>query len=134
VTAARDTGALILDHPITQGRDSTEAIHRIVTFTGQALLGTEGSAVLLALAATAQDRMPEGRDVPAAGRAQAIARRIARGRVVVLGEAGMLTAQIARAGGETRRFGYQWPGTDDRQFALNVMHWLSGSLEPDSLP
>ena len=27
------------------------------------------------------------------------------------------------------RFGMQAPGTDDKQFALNIMHWLSGALK-----
>jgi hypothetical protein len=27
------------------------------------------------------------------------------------------------------RFGMQVPGTDDQQFALNIMRWLSGALK-----
>jgi hypothetical protein len=35
----------------------------------------------------------------------------------------MFTAQVT---GEGRlRFGMNWPNTDDRQFALNALHWLS---------
>jgi hypothetical protein len=44
-----------------------------------------------------------------------------RGRIVVLGEAAMLSAQ--RQNG--RAFGMQLPGIDNRQLALNIMHWLS---------
>jgi hypothetical protein len=54
--------------------------------------------------------------------------------VVVLGEAGVLSAQVVtgmpgRQGNQKeRRFGMNYPGTDDRQFALNIMHWLSRLL------
>jgi hypothetical protein len=49
-----------------------------------------------------------------------------KGRVVVLGEAGMLSAQMIRyPDGREMRFGMNMPGNDNRQFALNVAHWLS---------
>ena len=41
-----------------------------------------------------------------------------------MGEAAMFSAQVY----EDFRFGMNTPGNDDRQFALNVMHWLSGAL------
>jgi hypothetical protein len=48
------------------------------------------------------------------------------GRVVILGEAAMLTAQVVNIPGrETMRMGMNVPGSDDQQFALNVLHWLS---------
>jgi len=58
----------------------------------------------------------------AAGRAQALAMPFGNGRVVVFGEAAMLTAQNIN-------FGMNYPGTDDRQLTLNVMHWLTGLLK-----
>jgi hypothetical protein len=55
-----------------------------------------------------------------------------KGRLVVLGEAGMFSAQIATLVDGDRKFdmkfGMNVEGTDDRQFALNVVHWLSGLL------
>jgi hypothetical protein len=43
---------------------------------------------------------------------------------VVLGEAAMLTAQLA--GPEKAPFGgLNVPGIDNKQLALNIMHWLS---------
>ena len=122
----RDTGARILDHPITRGRDSSERIERVVTFTGQSLRGPDGSVGFLALASSARDRLPDKREVSAAGRAQAVAFTLSKGRVVVLGEAAVLSAQVT--GGGSRRFGMNWPNTDDRQLALNILHWLSGML------
>jgi len=56
-----------------------------------------------------------------------------KGRVVVLGEAALFSAQILRSteGNQQRdlKFGMNAPGNDDRQFALNVLHWLSGLLK-----
>ena len=118
----------LLDHPITQGRNENERINQVLTFTGQSLKGPEGSAVFLLLAGTAKDR-PDRESatvVSAAGRAQAIAFKFGKGRVVVLGEAAMLSAQLA--GAEKRPMGMNVPGSDNRQLALNIMHWLSGSL------
>jgi hypothetical protein len=45
--------------------------------------------------------------------------------VVVLGEAGMLRAQRERNG---QLVGMNVPGYDNRQMALNIMHWLSRIL------
>jgi len=63
---------------------------------------------------------PKFKEQPA-GPLQGAAMTVGRGRVVVLGEAAMLTAQVD--GGQ--RFGMNLTGIDNRQFALNVMHWLS---------
>jgi hypothetical protein len=120
---------LLIDHPITQGRDQRERINRILTFTGQSLKGPEGSAAFLQLAQTAKDTPDRTftNQVSAAGRAQGIAFKAGKGRAVVLGEAAMLSAQIA--GASKRRMGMNVPGTDNRQLVLNIMHWLSGLLK-----
>jgi len=119
---------LLLDHPISRGRNGAEKINRVFTFTGQSLKGPEGSAAFLKLSDTAKDRAaPDSKtDVSAAGRAQGITFKFGKGRVVVLGEAGMLSAQLA--GSEKRPMGMNVPGSDNRQLALNIMHWLSGLL------
>jgi hypothetical protein len=121
---------LLLDHPITQGRNDNERINRVQTFTGQALKGgPKGAAQLLLLAATAKDQADPmgGEKKSVAGQAQGIAFKLAKGRVVMLGEAAMLSAQVA--GPENFKMGMNVPGNDNRQFALNVMHWLSGLLK-----
>jgi hypothetical protein len=67
------------------------------------------------------------KEVSAAGRAQGIALRFGKGRVVVLGEAAMITAQTD--GGGKVKFGMNRAGNDNKQLALNIMHWLSGLLD-----
>ncbi len=117
---------LLGDHPITRGRDDSERIKRVQTFTGQSLKGPAGSVAILKLGDTASDEGPDGKLMSAAGRAQGVAFAFGEGRVVVMGEAAELSAQLIG----TEKFGMNVPGLDNRQMALNIMHWLSGLLEP----
>ncbi len=118
---------LLGDHSITTSRDESERVNRIQTFGGSSLIGPPGSIQILKLPDTAVDVSSEnGKLVPAAGRAQVVAFRIGKGRVVVLAEAVHLSAQVFAG----EKLGMNVPGLDNRQFALNIMHWLSGLLEP----
>jgi hypothetical protein len=114
----------LASHAITNGRDASERVNRVISFTGQSLKGPAESTAFMQLADTAMDAMPGGaQPVPAKGRAQGLAMQFGKGRVVVMGEAAMLTAQLS--GPNKTPFGMNRPGTDDRQLALNIMHWLS---------
>jgi hypothetical protein len=121
------------DHPVTGG------LQRVITFTGQSLGVPAGGTALLPLGDHAIDRpatprvehrgsdvlvhVEYGEGVPARGRAQAIAFELGKGRVAVLAEAAMVSAQLSSYDGSP--FGMNVAGYDNRQFALNVMHWLS---------
>jgi hypothetical protein len=120
---------LLGSHPITEGRNEKERVNLVRSFTGQSLKGPEGSAGILNLASTAFDRPTFAAEtsVSAAGRTQAVAFKFGKGRVVVQGEAAMLSAQIA--GADKHPIGMNVPGNDNRQYALNLMHWLSGILK-----
>jgi hypothetical protein len=129
----RDEG-LVADHPITNGRHGGERVDRVMTFTGQALRPPPDAVSLVTLSPTARQypyrrsRESEGRS--AAGLSQAIALRHGRGRVVMVGEAAMLTAQATRLpDGTLLRFGMNRDDTDNRQLTLNIVHWLSGLFE-----
>jgi hypothetical protein len=119
---------LLADHPITEGRGGAERINSVMSFLGQALKGPSGSVSLLKLSDTAKDKADRDAktSVSVAGFAQAVAFKFGKGRVVVQGEAAMLSAQIA--GPEKFKIGMNVPGNDNRQYALNLMHWLSGLL------
>jgi hypothetical protein len=119
---------LLGEHSITNGRNETERVNRVIVFGGQSLKGPSGTDGVLKLAETAEDTIPSpGKASAAAGRAQAIAFRLGKGRVVVLGDAAMLSAQVT--GSNNKPFGMNIPDTDNRQLALNIMHWLSGILK-----
>jgi hypothetical protein len=120
----------------------TTNVRRILTFTGQSLSVPHGAIALLPLGSGAIDRaatprveraggdvrvhVEYGAGTPARGRAQAIAFAFGQGRVVVLAEAAMASAQLSAYDGSP--FGMNVSGYDNRQFILNVTHWLSGKV------
>ena len=120
---------LLGPHPIVEGRNEKERVNKVLSFTGQSLKGPEDSSSILKLADTAQDSANHEQKsmVSAAGRAQALAFKVGKGRVVVHGEAAMLSAQVA--GPEKFRMGMNYEGFDNKQYALNLIHWLSGLLK-----
>jgi len=128
IVYTRESGRLA-DHPVTRGRNASERVNKVMTFTGQSLKGSSGATAFLKLADTALDAMPGQNTTPvsAAGRAQGIAMKFGKGRVIVMGEAGMLSAQLI--GPRRALFGMNRPGIDNKQLALNIMHWLSGLLK-----
>jgi hypothetical protein len=136
---------LLADHPITRGRDDSERVNAVIAFTGQSLGVPEGATALMKLPSDAHEA-PTRSAMPAAlqaartgrpdatpspvGPAQGVAFELGRGRVVVLGEAAMMSAQVVRSHtGDEHPMGMNAPGSDDRQFALNTLHWLSGLLK-----
>ena len=123
---------LLAEHPITQGREAAEKVSRVIVFSGQSLKGPDESTAFLKLADSATE-FPTMSPAPvvkisARGRSQGIALKIGGGRVVVLAEADMLTALLGRPP-EKEPIGMNYPGIDNRQLALNIMHWLSGLLK-----
>ena len=144
--------SLLGKHAITSGRNRSESVNTIRAFTGQSLTIPAGAAILMKLSPTTRDAAtPADMDVEdaairglhtsapaygsrstsAAGKAQGLAMRVGKGRIVVLGEAALLSAQIIRYTDREPRdmkIGMNTAGNDDRQFALNVFHWLSGLL------
>ena len=99
-----------------------DGVDRVLSFTGQSLDAPNGIE-LLKLPPTAVEYVPPPPNFTKqpAGRAQAVAIEYGKGRVIVLGEAAMLTAQVEKG----YKFGMNVPGTGNRQFVLGVMHWLS---------
>ncbi len=146
---SRENGLLGM-HPILSGRDTSEEVRSVQAFTGQSLSVPGAAAALLRFSASAREapgreelraedaaaRNPDerasygSRSTPVAGLAQGIAMRFGKGRVVALGEASQLTAQLIRfPDGREMKFGMNVPGNDNERFALNVLHWLSGLLD-----
>jgi hypothetical protein len=121
-------------HPILAGRDPSERVRAVKSFTGQSVGIPAGAVGLLLLPSGALglfkqediQTLAQGGSVPGmhvGGRAQAVALSVGRGRVVVAGEAAMFTEQIIP---DLGRVGLT--AEDDQQFALNVLHWLSRAL------
>ncbi|HEV7968194.1 MAG TPA: hypothetical protein VGP19_11525 [Candidatus Acidoferrales bacterium] len=147
---------LLGEHPITRGRDQSEQLHRLVAFKGESVTIPRGATAILSLSRTTGEVPTRGAaqllfvdDVakaqanresaatkwPVGDRAMAIAFLLGRGRVVISGEAGMITAQVFKKrdknGTEALvgKMGMDVQGNDDRQYVLNALHWLSGVLK-----
>lgn len=141
IVFSRENGG-IGSHPIVDGRDASERIERVLTLTGTSLDADSLAAGFLVLTKSAYARPPQpdverkngdvivrvgyGDPVAIPGWSQGLAMEFGRGRVVVLGEAAMFTARLHRFDG--RPIGMNTPGYDNRQLALNVMHWLTRLL------
>ena len=137
LTFSRENG-LLASHPLLRGRGPSEEIKLVVAFTGQSLGVPDGAVALLKLGPAAKEaqsvqelQTETGR--PVGGRAQGIALTFGKGRVVIMGEAAMFSAQLIRFEHEGKpmefKMGMNVPGNDDRQLALNIFRWLSGLLE-----
>lgn len=112
--------ASIGEHSIMHGRESGERIDRLRVFAGQTLTGPADSFVLLRTpnaAAEAKKSAPT----------QALAFKFGGGRVVALGDAEMLSALLSDPPGH-EPIGMNYPHVDNKQFALNIMHWLSALI------
>lgn len=133
----RKADGSLKDHPIVRGRNSSETIEFVTTFTGQAFRIRPGTAAkplmiigegaILRLPATAWQFSDQTPQVSAAGMVQGAALRSGAGRVAAFGEAAMFTAQVS--GPQRRPMGMNHPDAPHNpQFILNVLHWLSGPL------
>jgi hypothetical protein len=138
---------LLADHPAVRGRSELERVKRVVAFQGQSLQGPPGAVSLLTFSPTAYEASTQGdlqeaqhiagtRDRDSrepidhtrsvAGLSQGLAVEFGKGRVVVLGGSGLFSAQVLRSGHAPElKFGMNRRGNEDKQFALNLMHWLS---------
>jgi len=126
-------------HPILAGRAESERVTRIATFGGTAfhtsvdfeplMVFGPGSTAEIELNFNLPDfAQSENPRFEIAGWLHGATRRLGQGRLVILGEAAMCTAQ--RQGREQRPMGMNHPeAAQNAQFCLNVVHWLSGLLD-----
>ncbi len=137
-TMSRDDKTLA-DHAISRGRSESERIESVMTFTGQAFRPSVAAMPLLIVPAGTEILLPtvawEFSDqtprVAADGLLQCAALSVGRGRVAVFGEAAMFTAQRQVRDDKVSWMGMNHPeARDNEQFVLNVIHWLTGLLDP----
>jgi len=122
---------------ILAGRLDTEHVARVATFTGSAFRAPEKARRLLVLTNDYQIIMPQTAwvfspqtpRIDGGGLLQGAVMPYGRGRLAVFGEAAMFTAQVEDTNGN--RIGFTVPGAEgNKQFVLNVAHWLAGLLGP----
>jgi hypothetical protein len=121
---------------ITNGRNESEKVDSIASFTGQAFpIPDDASSILkfdkrytLLLTDTAWVFDKQTRIVNIEGWSQAAYKKYGSGRVVVCGEAAMFTAQLA--GPQKFSVGMNSPiAKRNYQLLLNIIHWLDGMTD-----
>jgi hypothetical protein len=125
----------LTDHSITNGRDPSEKVHSIATFSGSAFKAGPEFQPILILSPDKRSWMPKklydfNKDTPSisvAGWYQGAISKFGRGKVAFFSEAAMFTAQIFDQG--RMKVGMNHPlAKDNAQLLLNVMHWLSNLI------
>jgi len=117
--------------------DITKGIDKVITFTGQSIKCKDGCISFLNLSDVAYDMsaktevLKDGDNTrvnvtfnnpqSAKGRSQGLALKYGKGKVIVLGEAAMLSAQLTR---DNSKFGMN-VNPDNKKLALNIIHWLA---------
>lgn len=133
----RRSERLLRPHAITDGRGPAERVDSVFVFTGQAFraavpvdtLLVMGRGSLVLLPQVAWEFSPLTPNLRADGLLVGAALRHGRGRVVVYGEAAMLTAQLA--GREREPVGMNAPvAVDHPKLVLNTVRWLAGVARP----
>jgi hypothetical protein len=114
ILATAENG-LLRRHPVSCGVD------RALVFGGQSLHFAP-DAVVVAVGGTARG---EEAGAPI-GNGQVGAFRYGRGRVVITGDMGMLSAQLVVENDQSNPWGMNVPGIDNRQLVLNMVRWLAG--------
>jgi len=127
------------EHAVLRGRSPSERIASVASFTGTAFYPAAEVTPLLVFGPAATGvsvialNLPDAEEgefarFPLEGWIQAGVREFGRGRVAVLGEAAMCSAQWA--GAQRVTMGMNAPfASQNAQFCLNVVRWLSAVLD-----
>ncbi len=131
------TDSGLKEGPITKGRSPGETVTEIATFTGSAFRPPSSAIPIIVFGPGSYSLEPRKAwdfddttiKINIEDWCQGAVLKYGKGRVAVFGEAAMFTAQ--RSGPTKRPMGMSRPeASQNHQLLLNVMHWLSGLLEP----
>jgi hypothetical protein len=121
---------------ITNGRNSNEAVNKVVTFTGQAIrIPSEAISILkfderylLLETDTAWVFDSRTKYTPIKDWSQGAYMKYGKGRVVMFGEAAMFSAQLAGQNKIKVGMNSDYAG-ENYKLLLNIIHWLDGKME-----
>ncbi len=124
----------LADHPITNGRTFAERVDSIETSTGAAFRLPPDGESLLTFGPTFVSLLPESSwefddTTPRqaiGGWSQAGVARVGSGRIAVLGDSWLLRSALEE---EDTEMGPAYEESQNTQFTLNVVYWLSGLLD-----
>ncbi|MBN2173948.1 MAG: DUF4350 domain-containing protein [Bacteroidales bacterium] len=130
-----DKGSVV-QSTITLGRDSTEEVRNVVSFTGQGFNIPEKAIPILLFNDHFVNLLPDTAWVfdsntkiyNAKGLSQGAYLKFGKGRVVVFGEAAMFSAQLAGPNHVMVGMNSDY-ASENYQLLLNIIHWLDGKLD-----
>jgi uncharacterized protein (DUF2249 family) len=127
----------LIENEITSGRDSSENIDQVASFTGQAFKINNRNAIpILKFNKSYTNFLPDTAWVfndkttrhNVEGWSQGAFVKFGKGKVVVFGEAAMFTAQLA--GSKRNKVGMNSNvASKNYQLVLNIIHWLDGKMD-----
>ena len=126
----------LIENAVTKGRNDTEVINQIATFTGQAFQIPNEAQPILQFKKDFINLLPDTAWVfnekttmySVNDWYQGAYKIHGKGRIVVFGEAAMFSAQLA--GPKKIKAGMNNPAAPENyQLLLNIIHWLDGKLE-----
>ena len=126
----------LIENIITEGRDSSESVELIASFTGQGFKIPGDATPILVFDENYINLMPDTSwvfdekttKINVKGWCQGAYKKYGKGKIVAFGEAAMFTAQIA--GLQKRKAGMNSEvAPKNYQLLLNIIHWLDGKLE-----
>lgn len=121
---------------ITTGRNSSESVTQIASFTGQAFKIPDDAIPILTLSNSFVNMLPDTAWVfddnttqyNVGGWSQGAYKKYGKGKIVAFGEAAMFSAQLA--GPARTKMGMNNEiAPENHQLLLNIIHWLDGKLE-----
>ncbi len=129
-----ENGTLV-ESTITKGRDASESVKQIASFTGQAFKIPEDATPVLLFDDQYTNYLPDeawvfSEKTPqynAKGWSQGAFKQYGKGRIVIFGEAAMFSAQLA--GAAQMKVGMNSENAPENfQLLLNILHWLDGKI------
>ncbi len=126
----------LVESIITVGRNSSESVEQIATFTGQAFKIPDDATSILTFNKNYVNFLPDTSWVfdenttkfNVEGWSQGAFKTFGNGKVVTFGEAAMFTAQLA--GPQKYKAGMNNESAPENyQLLLNIIHWLDGKFE-----
>jgi hypothetical protein len=125
------SGALV-PGVVTRGRNPAESVPSVTTFTGSALHAPKEAQAVLTLSAQFVVLLPKvawqfDASTPrfsGSGWLQGAVMRSGKGRIAVFGEAAMFTAQVTKEDAGVRLGFNSALAPHNKQFVLNLLHWL----------
>jgi hypothetical protein len=126
----------LLSNILTNGSRESEHIDSIQVFTGQAFIAPEGAQIISKLTDDYEILLPAAawdfsentpRLSSGIGLVNGAFMPYGKGRLVIMGEAAMFSAQLA--GPQRSKMGMNHPkAKQNPQLLLNIIHWLDGKL------